>query len=433
MRRLHGVLTALALTGLTPPAGAAEITRVKTAGERGNPFELEIGARWDRVQERATISHESGTPSPGVPGGLVGEAERLNYQRTTNAIVPRVAFGIWHDLEIHAEMPYVLGDETTWAYGTLYGTSSAGRGSWNIANPGIDANGNPCTDLTTCQLFPVGADRQTVYKGGRVGDLTAGFAWGIFNEKKDPTGPSWLVGIDVTFPTAMLYEPAKDRVSTPGPSYWASPYTESGKPGPFGEKIWKWDFYTALSKRFGVVEPYLKAHVQAQYTSSSTYSNCNVADQLAPLLQMNAAAPAGCKTAGGDAGAQLPWVVGMTFGTEIVTFDDPSDSLSIDFRVWADYKTKHRFYNELTDMTGKLEMTEGYAEAGGLLGLYLKASRNVLLKAQASLATRSPHWLTGESDPSNPNFDWRYDPPGRRFRISEVSVFGLSFVGALQF
>ncbi len=33
----------------------------------------------------------------------------------------------------------------------------------------------------------------------------------------------------------------------------------------------------------------------------------------------------------------------------------------------------------------------------------------------------------------NPNFDWRYDAPGRRFRISEVSVFELSFAGVLQF
>ena len=107
MRRLHGVLTAIALTGLAPPAGAADITRLKTGAELGNPFELDISARWDRIQERATISHESATPSAGVPGGIMGDAERLNYQRTTNAIVPRIAVGIWHDLELHAEMPYV--------------------------------------------------------------------------------------------------------------------------------------------------------------------------------------------------------------------------------------------------------------------------------------------------------------------------------------
>ena len=433
MRRLHGVLTAIALTGLATPVGAADLTRLKTGGELGNPFELDLSVRWDRTQERATISHESGTPAAGVPGGLVGEAERLDYQRTTNAVVPRIAVGVWHDLEIHAEMPYVLGDETSWWYGTAYGNPSAGTGSWNILDPGFKASGAPCTTPDTCQLFPVGSDKQNVYKGGRPGDLVAGIAWGIYDDRKDPTGPTWNVGLDVTMPTAALYEPAKDRLTTAGATYWSSPYTDASKPGPFGEKIWKWDFYTALSRRIGPVDPYVKAHVQAQYGSANTYSNCSAADQLAAAGQLGPSAPASCAASGSDAGALLPWVVGMTFGAEVIAFEDPADSLLIDLRVWADYKTKHRFYNELTDLTGKLHTTDGYAEAGGLLGLYLRASRNVTLKASASLSTRSAHWLTGESDPTNANFDWRYDAPGRRFRISEVSLFALSFAGVLQF
>ncbi|HEX9242462.1 MAG TPA: hypothetical protein VF875_08485, partial [Anaeromyxobacter sp.] len=182
MRRLHGVLTAIALTGLATPVGAADLTRLKTGGELGNPFELDLSVRWDRTQERATISHESGTPAAGVPGGLVGEAERLDYQRTTNAVVPRIAVGVWHDLEIHAEMPYVLGDETSWWYGTVYGNPSAGTGSWNIETPGIDVNGASCGGACA-QLFPVGSDKQYVYKGGRPGDLVAGIAWGIYDDR----------------------------------------------------------------------------------------------------------------------------------------------------------------------------------------------------------------------------------------------------------
>src|SRR6516165_1838039 len=69
MRRLHGVLTAIALSAVATQTGAADITRVKTGGEVGNPFELELSARWDRFQERATISHESAKPSSGAPGG----------------------------------------------------------------------------------------------------------------------------------------------------------------------------------------------------------------------------------------------------------------------------------------------------------------------------------------------------------------------------
>ena len=128
--------------------------------------------------------------------------------------------------------------------------------------------------------------------------------------------------------------------------------------------------------------------------------------------------------------------------------------MSVDLRVFADYTSRQRFYNELTDATGKLHMTQGYLEMGGLAGLYVRASKYVLMQATASLSTRTAHYLTGEalgkgdswpavdgptgpapSDPAamNPNFDWRYDAPGRRFRISEVSVFELSVGGVLQF
>ena len=88
---------------------------------------------------------------------------------------------------------------------------------------------------------------------------------------------------------------------------------------------------------------------------------------------------------------------------------------------------------------------------GGQVGLYLKASKYVSLEAVASLSTKSGHLLTGEAlkkgavqpgeDVSgatsnaelNPNFDWRYDAVGSRFRISEVSVFSLSVAGVLHF
>jgi hypothetical protein len=34
---------------------------------------------------------------------------------------------------------------------------------------------------------------------------------------------------------------------------------------------------------------------------------------------------------------------------------------------------------------------------------------------------------------TNPNFDWRYDAPGRRFRISEASTFDLAVTGIIYF
>ena len=443
MRRLHGALTALTLA-VAAPAGAAEISRVVSSGEPGSPFSMDIDVRWDRSVENATITREKGSASTAsIPGGAVFQGDRLDYTRTRNAIVPRIAIGLWQDLEAHFELPYVLGDDREWQYGTLYGKPT-GPGTDSISTNTIDAQGQPCT-TQPCPLFPVPS---AGYHGGKVGDLKAGLAWAVFNDRKDDTKPTWVLGMDLTAPTAAKWEPGTNRTAD-----WQSPFNTKTAPGPFGEKIWKWDVYSVLSKRYKYVDPYLKAHVQFAFKSASTYSNCDAVNEPATEHQFNADAAANCQSWGDAAGAQLPLVGGFMFGTEIVPYEDAREGqkVTIDFRLYGERTGKARFYNELSDATGKILQTGEYLEIGGLAGLYLRASKYVQLKAQASFATRTAHDLTGEtyykngwpasglggtpgSDPNvNPNFDWRWDAPGRRFRISEVSVFDLSFGAVLMF
>ena len=459
MRRLHGALTALTLA-VAAPAGAAEISRVVSSGEPGSPFSMDIDVRWDRSVENATITREKGSASTAsIPGGAVFQGDRLEYTRTRNAIVPRIAIGLSQDLEAHFELPYVLGDDREWQYGTLYGKPT-GPGTDSISTNTIDAQGQPCTTTQPCPLFPVPS---AGYHGGKVGDLKAGLAWAVFNDRKDDTKPTWVLGMDLTAPTAAKWEPGTNRTAD-----WQSPFNTKTAPGPFGEKIWKWDLYTVLSKRYKYVDPYLKAHAQFAFKSASTYSNCDAVNEAnsATVQQMNTDAGSGtnhgitgvnnCQSWGDEAGAQLPFVAGLMFGTEIVPYEDAREGqkVTIDLRLYSELTGKSRFYNELSDATGKILQTGEYMEIGGLAGLYLRASKYVQLKAQASLATRTAHDLTGESlgkngstpalgtgnsgrtaDPTqmNPNYDWRWDAPGRRFRISEVSILELSFGAVLMF
>ncbi len=449
MGRLRQALTALTLMGLAGPARAAEVTRIASS-EPADPIDLHLSIRFDRFQERAQIGRERAEPP-----GPVFDAEELRYTRKRAALVPRVAVGIYRDVEFHFEFPYVLWDDRSWRYGQVGGFSvgPAGTNRTTIGNNDIDADGQPCLDPisglpTTCPLFPVDPSKtMTLYHGGRAGDFTAGLAWGIFNDKKDDTKPFWLVGLDVTFPTATRFEPAKNVLDS-----WIA--TQSAKPAPFGEKIWKWDLYTILSRRMGPADPYVKAHATLMTTSNDTYSNCEYADRLALLEEMTAQAPINCRDPSWekDSRAQPPWVAGITFGTEVVPFQDDAQhqKVTLDLRLQADYTSSQRFYNELTDMSSRIHMTEGYLSMGAFVGLYMKASKNVALHATVSLATQSPHYLSGESlgrngswpspaeitaNPSlqNPNFDWRYDAPGRRFRLSEVSLFDISVAGVLEF
>ena len=88
MRRLHGAFTALALAVLAGPAAAAEITRVASSGEPGNPFDIDISIRWERFNERATITRET-APAARRAARIV-DGDELRFVRTRNAIVPRV-------------------------------------------------------------------------------------------------------------------------------------------------------------------------------------------------------------------------------------------------------------------------------------------------------------------------------------------------------
>jgi hypothetical protein len=432
MRLRLGAIAAFLLAASAAPAEAAEVTRVATRGEPGNAFELHLSAWWDRFQEQAQITRENAP-------------EELRYSRTVNSIYARAAIAIAEDLDIHFEMPYVLADDRTWRFGIHGSTPTGGSGSSSIETNPIDATGAACPGGVPCPLFPV-APSTTVYHGGKTGDLKAGLAWGIFSDKKDPTKPYWLVGLDVTIPTAAVYDPAANRGTD-----WSSPFNVQGKPGPFGEKVWKWDVHTVLSRRIGPIDPYFKAHATLMTKSSSTYSNCDHVQELAipgaavPVPQMNGpAAIAGCQAGGADAEAKLPWIAGATFGMELVPYENAADQqkVSIDLRLWGDYTSAARFYNELTDASGKLLWTDEYLTVGAFLGLYLRASKFVALHATASLATKTDHFISGETlgrnrtwDPSqpNPNFDWRYDAPGRRFKLSEVALFQLQFGGVLQF
>ena len=82
-------------------------------------------------------------------------------------------------------------------------------------------------------------------------------------------------------------------------------------------------------------------------------------------------------------------------------------------------------------------------QVGGQVSFLFRASRYVAVQGDAGYAWESPHLLTGEplgtdtaginTAAQNPNFDWRWDAPGRRFRITSASVFSLQLSGILNF
>jgi hypothetical protein len=155
-------------------------------------------------------------------------------------------------------------------------------------------------------------------------------------------------------------------------------------------------------------------------------------------------------------------VGGLIFGAEFYPYDNPArkQRVSIDIQFGALYVSEGRGYNELSDAIGKMLYSEEYFTLGGSIGVYARPVEYVQLKLNASLYTDTEHFLTnepigkdvnhncrgdsgascvdlgnpgGNSVEVSPNFDFRYDMPGTRFRISEVTVFTIMATGVVNF
>jgi hypothetical protein len=423
-------LTAFTLLALAAaPAGAAELTRVPSAGEPDNPIDLDLSVSFVRTQRGGSISRELATAVAGQPFPTIRDLRQLRYSETTNSLVPRLAVGLWQDLGLSMELPVILGRDATWRRGSGVGTAADLPDT--ISGNTLTPNGGACASLP-CPIFAVA----TVYHGASLGDFKVGLDYGIYSDRRDDTLPFWLVGLELTFPTAKLYDPGARRNAN-----WELPatYYTTSSSAPLGQKVWKYDFHTALSRRMGVIDPYLRVHLTLQQKSSGTPSNCDHAQALVDAGQAVSGAVALCQANPDKWGARLPYLAGLTFGSEVILDEDrvAGRRIAIDLRLSGEYTSWARWYNELSDATGKLLATEAHLTAMARVGFLFRASDYVSVQFAAAYGYATPHDLSGESPGgttvTNPNFDWRYDAPGRRFRLSEATILDLAASFMLHF
>ncbi|MGZ6141332.1 MAG: hypothetical protein ACXWLA_11685, partial [Myxococcaceae bacterium] len=163
MGRYPSLRILAAVATLAPASGAlaAEVTRVVSSADVDKPFGLDFTVRYDRIQHTAKILQEGlGT------AGHVQDLTELKYSRTANVVVPRIAIGLYRDLELHVEAPYVVSDDVRWSYADGVTDANSSIYSPGVDSgsglPGVDANGTPCAG--PCPLFPVGGGT-TVFHG----------------------------------------------------------------------------------------------------------------------------------------------------------------------------------------------------------------------------------------------------------------------------
>jgi hypothetical protein len=418
MSRLLLVTAALAASVVS----AAELTRVASSFEEHDPFGMYLDFTFDRLQDKGRLVREW------YEQGTSHDVAELAYTHYQTSLGFDVHLGLFRDLELHVGVPIIFQDDRSWAFAKGNDASST-----TIYRNCPNARGDLCDTpgQGTGRLFEV-TDSTASYRAG-LGDFTFGLAWAPYVQAKDSSKPTWVLKFDYTAPTAAVLNP-----NTP---------TTSMARGGVGEKIHHYTFSTAVSKRLYFAEPYFQLQYTLPWRASGFYSNCDSLSNPAMGHPENC----GPNWSREDMGIHPQHTGGIDFGTELTIFDRPErhQRVVFDLRGWMRYFSEGRVYNELSDLFGKLLYTSDYGQLGGQLGFVGQAAEFVILRASASLAYNTEHFLTNEnvgkdlngnakvdaSLPSefSPTYDQRVDRPGRRFRTQEQFLFRIQVTATFNF
>jgi hypothetical protein len=385
----------LLLLALAGPARAAEDTELASAFDKDDPFDLNIRVGYLREARRAAIKREfqmcDAVDALGhcLPNrGHIGVVKDLRYHQLRNILDLRGEVSIWKDLQIHVEAPLVLGDHRELSFDhKTDGPCITGR----QVRPGGDTSDDKatCVDATNSTtvhdgllrgVAPDGSnyDRETIASENidqnlgqglhlpvRSGldQLYVGIDWGVVNQERDDTKPTWVVGFEWRIPVdaIMQYNPNDPEANT-----------NVGRH--VDELVWS----TSISKRWKYVEPFMKFwYLLPRAQSDSRFFDYRGGqDKVAPQQQ-----------AGTEAGFELiPWQV-----------PEEKQKLSIEVGGAVRAHFEGRGYSEMWELFSKNPALDGPCRPYG---------------SDASLDQVWRHCDKDQDDPTSPDFDGDGRPDG---------------------
>jgi len=434
----------LALCLCSSVALAAQVTHVATADSSDWPVEIDFYAGFQYTSESANIAREEFQPS----GGLILATE-MNYQRNTMTMPLRAAVGIWHHLELHVTVPIIIDDKQTWSFSSVSNEQNVTIDKTPALCPegppsnGLCSNGQAPPPLVTPaanggNTLPLSSDRG----GFQVGNIGIGAAWAALSEEADDTDPTWVIGFDYAAPSASVMNPT--RVSY-GPG---APGTESA----IGDGFHHFQPWTALSKRHGILDPYIEVYADLPRASGNVYNNCVAANGVGTYgntsqERLNCPQTPGSEWTTWNTQATPVYIGGFWFGSEFVAYENAKEQqkVAIDLRFITEYHSAALTYTEMSDLLQALTYQQDFARLGGQINLNLRPTKYFQLILSGSILHDTDHWLTNEdlgnpapgsstvlvgSAGQNPNFDFRYDNPGDRFMLQNSLLW--SFTGTLM-
>ena len=317
-----------------------DVTDVADAFDDDNDddFDFSVGVQFEYLSKSARILRESAIFEPGLTTGgytsrtlLVGQ-----YSEVTSRLTPRIDIGIYKDLALYAKLPITLSnsrkiDAPDGAAGNVDATLGGAPGE---------------------QLF--GLPFKAPSRGG-VERIIVGIDWGIFNQARDNTKPTWVFGVEAQLSAGDAMNPCNgnlpdDKACThPGDIDRSGDFTPSitgaggialeaekqSKPSAgITDGLVGLQLHTLMSKRIKYIEPY--GGIQALVRFRQTDSGFNLSNFAGTLVN-------------------TPPVIGtVLLGMMVHPWENREEfgRITLDFRFQGEYHSEGRDYSELYDALG---------------------------------------------------------------------------------
>jgi hypothetical protein len=432
-RALPAALAMLGVLVGTARVHAAEVTRVVSAFDDDDTFDLNLTATWLHDSQTAAIDREQETATG------VAVVRDLKYARTRDVLDLRLDFGVLWDVGLRVEAPLVLHDADH-----------------------LDLNGIDPSLSTTIDdgILPPPASGSRVFTSPtRKGfeDLGLGITWAVFNQRRDDTKPTWTLNFDAKLDVFQDMRYDRDN-----------PNANTAVGLGYHQMIWS----TFVSKRFRHFDPYFGASYMLPIRSNGSIFQ----DQ-----------------GGGQTTVNPQQVASVIIGVEEIAWENAARQQRITLEASA-YMNEHfagRNTSEMweplsggssckagsTDLTGcrpaldvvtqapvvngvtqplmvkaapypGVSDVEAYGTFGGNVGLNVQMGPYIRFRSLFGLSVDQPHFITnassgvagpdGRVDSNNPNqanpmYRESIDLPGRRYRVEQSEAWHLLVQGSLMF
>ncbi len=304
----------------------SEITSVADAFDGEDPFDLNLVLGFRQSWKHAAIRRESQLTQIATGGFIPANENVATYDSSMSTLEVGADVGIYKDFALVVRLPIIL----SWSQnlGSLDGSANVSQ--QRLADP------------TGGQLFSVPFTSPT--RSG-IDYFAFGLDWAIFNQQRDDTKPTWVIGVEGRVPVGtplhacnatnsggtVCFDSSNPQGGPRDVHGGVDPGISRGMNSVLAKSVW--------SRRFGYVEPYSGFGFQADFpTDSSDFGKFNPQQNLSrtPPLQGS-----------------------FSMGLEVIPFEqrEQFQRLSADFRVKGTYHSPGRDYSELFDALGSSTAT----------------------------------------------------------------------------